>query len=43
MFLAHVSHAAADRGTTTELRLFDDGEHVTVNAETFDFDVILCC
>jgi len=40
MLLAQVADASADRGAATEPCLFDDGEHVTVNAETFHSSVI---
>jgi len=35
VLLARVSGAAAHGSTAAEPRLFDDGEHVTVDAETF--------
>jgi len=35
VFLARISGAAAHSGTAAEPRLLDDGEDVTVNAETF--------
>ena len=40
VFLTWVADSPADRGAATEPRLFDDREHVTVNAETFQSSVI---